>query len=178
MTYVLPVSASALVLLGQQTLSAANTYTTPTFAAGLYRKVMVDFVGKVTTGAAAGTLLGLVVNADTGTNYCDLGWSQPAFLTGEGSGFGTLGYAKVGRWNIGNLANAAFKAYVEVFTEKLGYARMGFARAHSNLTTVGVEFYNDFAWSDTTSDITSLTIKTITSTDTISGKIKVWGEPA
>ena len=171
--------ANAPVLLDTHPLAAANTYSTPTWAANAYHKIIIEFIGKVDTGASPGTLLGLIVNADTATHYSHLGWSNPAFLASESSAFAVLAYAKIGAWNLGASAAGALKALVEFFPKTNGYVRMGNARSHSPNAPgpAGAQLQVDLAWNDTATDVTSLTIKTVTATDTLTGIVKVWGVP-
>lgn len=151
-------------------LSAAATYTSPSWAAGAYRQLRLEFVGTV----SAFSYLRLQANADSATVYTDIGYNANSAVSADSAAKTTNGFARVG---VGLNAGASVTNVVDFWPLTTGNARLGLADCMSdgNSATITNSMGRkvQFAYNDTATDITfitySVTAATMTGVVTLSG---------
>jgi hypothetical protein len=161
------------VLIDEATLAGAVGYTSPTWAAGAYRELIVKFRG--TYSAFAYT--GFRVNGDTGNNYTDVGFNNNSAVSSDSSVTPTLGFARVGVTVAG-----AIKYFCELHFDprKDGNERTGWAVSGTSSTgAIGTQEQRlvSFGWVNKVSDVTNVSLMLSTAA-TMTGSVEVSGVPA
>jgi hypothetical protein len=155
------------------TLSATATYTSPSWTAGLYRKIILE----LECSASAFTYFRFQANALATSVYTDLGTNCNSAVSVDSAPKGTNGFARVG---INAGAGTASTLHLEFWPLTSGRTRTGLATSMSdgNSATLGNSFGRmvQFAFNDTATDVTFITV-TVTAA-TMTGIAKLYGELA
>ena len=154
------------------TLTAATTYTSPTWAAGLYREIKIAFSGSFSGFA----YLGFRANNDSGNNYVDIGIDNNTAPSNDSSAPATLGYA---RCAVSVTAGIKVEDEIHFYPLTDGLQRRGKSDGGAHGSGALNTHYHrmvSFAWTDTATDVTFITLL-MTTAATMSGKVQVWGLP-
>jgi hypothetical protein len=162
------------IMLDRQTPSAVSTVITATFVAGSQRKIILTYKG---ARGPADMYFGLRFNADSGTNYIDLGALSNSAPSSDSSPSATLGYARLARFQAAAGAPGEWRAEIDPRTD--GLYRTGRSRADSFTTgVIGLDEQRtqSFAWTDTATNVTFFTI--IATAGSMTGVFEMWGVPS
>jgi hypothetical protein len=162
------------VQIDQATLTAAATYTSPTWAAGLYRKIILEYEGSV----SAFSYFRLQANAVATNVYTDIGLNtNTAAPSNDSHVKGTNGFAIVGVCIAAGNSNVMRTEFWPLTT---GRTRCGISTSMSdnNSVTLGNSMgrATQFAFNDTATDVTFVTMTVAAATMT--GVVKLYGELA
>lgn len=172
----LPASATP-ILIDQQDLVTANTFSTAAWPVNAYRAIYVSIVGHVTNVSAVVEFLRLRANSDSGANYNHLGT-----ICGNGtlSGSSAVGdtSAKVGILNTTN--PTAFNCQIDLYPFTDGFQRQGHSVSGAIWDSGGAGGNNgsryDFTWTDTSTSLTSLSfLFSVSATSLFTGRLTVKG---
>lgn len=164
--------------------SAVAGFTSTSFTANAYRKLILEFQGSISGGSYAG----FRVNNDTATNYADGGSYLPTNGGGVAGAFSdgasaANGFARVAHANTAGGSPASGQFTVDFFPLKKGTSgrRVGHFRsymyANTNNPASDMIFSGSFAWNNSGTDVTQ--IRVINSgSETFTGDFYLWGVPA
>lgn len=166
-----PSRAGIPVQIDKQSLSAVTSYTSRTWPAGAYRKIVIDLVGTM----SGFTYVQFQANADASAKYVDLGTDNNTAVASDSSGHAILNWARCGV----SVAASGFSDVITFFPLTTGGIRTGTSVSSSitaGATTTMFQRGTSFGWTDTSTDVTFVTISTTTATFT--GTVIVLGYPA
>jgi hypothetical protein len=142
----------------------ASSYSTPAWAAGLYK--YLKWIVRVDLGAFGQSVFTLSGIGGSYTNHVFGGAGATAISVDTTSG-----------WNLNAATPTPNNAIVEMWIKK-GGGRFGFSQCARVAATNGVQLYSSFYNDDTTSDVTGATLTVTGVSVTPTGYIEVWGVPA
>ena len=158
------------ILIDEQDLSASATYTSPTWTAGKYQKIVLEFIGS----ASAFSYLRFQANSDSSATYTDIGIDSNTAIVQDSAFKGTNGFARVGVAIGSGTSNCNEVIFFPLTT---GLTRTGLGRSMSdgNSGTGGnsMKFDVGFAYNNTATDITFITYSVTGATMT--GKVRLTG---
>jgi len=155
------------------TLTAATTYTSPTWTAGLYRKIILE----LEVSCSAFSYFRFQANAVATSVYTDIGYNNNSAVANDSAVKGTNGFARVGVCIAAGNNNVMRTQFWPLTT---GRTRLGLSESMSdnNSGTLANSMGRavQFAFCDTTTDVTFITASVTGATMT--GIAKLYGELA
>ncbi len=170
----LPIGVETYSIIESKALAAAATYTSPSWPAGAYSKIVIRFVGSV----SAFSYFRLQANADPTAVYTDIGTNANTSIGIDSAFKGTNGFARVGVAI--NPGPTTCVNVVEFYPVTTGQTRPGLFTCMSDGNSAtganSMSRQGGFSYNDTATDITFVTYSVTAATMT--GKILVLGVPA
>lgn len=162
-------NATAPVLIQKATLSGAS-FTSSAWTAGIYSKIRVDFNILISGG-----YLRIQMNADSGTNYFDVGTTNAAgALSADNSDIAVLGYSRIAA-TLASVSKSVGFTEFDITTD--GSPRLGTANSAAFKPATGTSKIlrsTSFGWTNTATDVTFITLSTDVA---FSGTIRIYGTP-